>query len=155
MHVSNLTQRSDVPHQEPLCLGNRGYCIPYPGLFFTFPSSSNVGNLAGCRESDEQGAEGDSSPAFKAWNNTTPSRCFRAALSGTGVFTCRRFSPRRSPAPPLVCSASSPHHVQPCVFPGWLCVNSSHSHTFPHTDDTHAKSHQSVSCCGPPLLILT
>lgn len=106
-------------------------------VFLTFHSSADVGNGAGCWEWDEQGPEGDSCPALTAWTNTTPSRCFQAgltALTGTHVFT------RRSPAPPLVCSASRRAHMQPCVFPGWLCVNSSPSHTLPHTGDTQMPS---------------
>lgn len=83
--------------------------------------------------------EQHSPPAFKAWNNTSPSASLQADLTSTeqrsdvyiqAVSLCR-------PAALFVlevCCASRPNHMQSCVFPGWLYVNSSHSHTFPHTE---------------------
>ena len=51
-------------------------------------------------------------------------------------------SPRRPAALFVldVCCASHPNHMQSCVFPGLLYVNSSHSLTLPHTE-THTHTH--------------
>lgn len=65
------------------------------------------------------------------------------SLSGDRTFTSTRF--RRC----TVCAGSRPaccashsNHTQSCVFPGLLYVNSTHSHTLPHTE-----KHTSTKAC--------
>lgn len=120
--------------KEPLGLGNRGYCIPCRVLL-TFHSSSNVANRreprAMNKEQKKQGNTVQMPSGPPDGSEPDPRVCAQAA----------RLAPSRPPPePPLVCGASHPDHMQPCGFPGWLCVNSSRSHTFPHTQASHTRA---------------
>lgn len=138
--------------KEPLGLGNRGYCIPCRVLL-TFHSFSNVANRreprAMNKEQKKQGNTVQMMSGGPDGSEPDPRVCAQVA----------RLAP--SPPPPgaaarLRCLPSRSHAAMRL---SWMtCVNSSRSHTFPHTHTgvTHACiCHQGASCCRPPLLILT